>query len=163
MSHWLVIQTKQGTKKSKRAQHLLFLKRLKRYTDITVSSSCHNTVHGVMPELTDNSLLHTRPRSHASWSCMLPASALVSLYSILQLNPSEIARVLLWGVSNTSFSGFAQEEKCLSFPPSFDFIWLFFWHKRALLTQRCDEMGRRGLFLFTSIALFGSVKVPNLW
>lgn len=31
----------------------------------------------------------------------------------------------------------------------------------ALLTQRCGEMHRRGLFLSAPIALFWGVKVPN--
>lgn len=90
-----MIQTKQGIKKSQRAQHLLFLKRPKGYTDITVSNSCHNSVHGVMLELMDNSLVHAERWSHASWGCMLPGSALVTLYSISPLNPSGIVWALL--------------------------------------------------------------------
>lgn len=60
-----MIQTKQGIKKSKRAPLLLFLKRLKGYTDITVSNSCDNSLCRVMLELMDNSPLHTEHWSRA--------------------------------------------------------------------------------------------------
>lgn len=98
MSHWLVIQTKQGIKKSQRAQHLLFLKRPKGYTDITVSNSCHNSLRGVMLELTDNSLVHTERWSRASWGCVLPGWALVTPDSISLLNPSGAVWALLCGL-----------------------------------------------------------------
>lgn len=160
-----MIQTKQGIKKSKRAQHLLFLKRPKGYTDITLSNSCHNSPHRVTLELMDNSLLHTERWSHAPWGCVLPGSALVTVYSIYH-------SLILLGLSGSSsegfssmpFSGFAKAEECLSLPPSFDYFARFsFWHKTSLLTQRCDEMHRRGLFLSPLTALFWGVTVPNLW
>lgn len=155
-----MIQTKQGIKKPQRAQHLLFLKRPKGYADITVSNSCHNSLHRVMLELMDNSPLHTKSWSHVSWGYMLPGSALVTMYSLILLGLSGSSSE---GVSSMSFSGFAMAEECLCLPPSFHFAFLSFWHEMALLTQRCDEMRGRGFLLSPLIALFGGVEVPNLW
>lgn len=140
-----MIQTKQGIKKSKRAQHLLFLRRLKGYTDITVSNSCDNSLRRVMLELMDNSPLHTEHWGRASQACLLPGSALVTLYSISQTNPSVLVWVLLRGVLPHLLFWFCQ-GRGMPVPASFTWFCLF-----QLLTQngpssprgvvRCIEEG----------------------
>lgn len=61
-----------------------------------------------------------------------------------------------------SFSGFAKAEESLPLPPSSDFAWFGFWHKKALLTQRCDEMWRGGLAFHAYCSILGCRSSKSL-
>lgn len=158
-----MIQTKQGIKKSKRAQLLLFLKRLKGYTDITVSNSCDNSLCRVMLELMDSSPLHTE-----HWSCALGAAC---CQAQLWLPCTVYHRLILLYLSESSSEGSPpspflvlprQRNACpcllygISPVSAPDTKWPF-------LTQRCCKMRKRGLSLSPLIAWVWIVKVTNLY